>query len=113
MQRTPCPDAEGDARLGGRARLGDDDDAKLVSPDQIHQIIEVVLADVAASKEHLGSGNGLVSSEVVAERLDDALGAEVAAADADADDVFTLVAELCSGCFQRGELLVVDAGWQV
>ena len=84
-----------------------------MSAHQVHQVIEVVLADVVAGKQHLGATARLVGSEVVAQGLDNGLGAQVTATDADGDDILTLLAQHGSGLLDAGELLLVDAAGQV
>ena len=80
-------DTEGDGRFGGRAGLGDDDAGDIPLFGEVHQLGQILLGEVVSGKDDLGGVLAAqLSGEIVAERLDDAFGAEVAAADADADD---------------------------
>ena len=104
---------EGNGGLGRGARLGDDDDAELVSAHQVHQVVEVILADVVAGKDHLGAIGALVSGKVVAQGLDNGLSTQITAADADGDDILALLAQLGGTFFNGLQLRLVDTAGQV
>ena len=84
-----------------------------MSAHQVHQVIEVVLADVVAGKQHLGAVAALVGGEVVAQGLDNGLGSQVTATDTDGDDILALLAQDGCGLLQCLQLLLVDAAGQV
>ena len=108
-------DAESDGRLGGSAGLGDDNDAELLAFEVFLQVVEIILADVVTGEENLGGADATVleRAESVGEGFDDGLGAEVAAADADADDGLALVAQSVGGLLDFVEEGVGCAGGQV
>ncbi len=107
-------DAEGDGGFGGRARFRDHDGGYRVLLQGVEQLGGVILRNVLASKEHDGLRLFLVEQlEGVAHRLQHRLGAQVGAADSDADDHFGLLAQLGSlradgfdlcGVYRRGEV---------
>ncbi len=66
--------AEGDSGLGGGATLGNHNNAEFMSLDKLHQVVEVVLADVVAGKEHPGACGMLVGCKVIAKSLNHRLG---------------------------------------
>ncbi len=86
--------AEGDGGLGGGAALGDDDDAEAAAAQILLQLVEVVLADILTGKEHFGAV-GL--AKLAAESLQHSLGAQIAAADADAYHRIAVAAQSLGG----------------
>ncbi len=70
---------EGDGRLGGSARFGNDYDAELLALQQLQQLSQVVLTDVLACKEHARLIGLLrhIGGEGVAKSLDNGFGAQV------------------------------------
>ena len=79
------------------------------------QVVEIILADVVTGEENLGGADAteLERAESVGEGFDDGLGAEVAAADADADDGLALVAQSVGGLLDLVQQGVVGARGQV
>ena len=67
-----------------------------MSAHQVDEVIQIILADVAAGKQHLGAVAALVGCEVVAQGLDDGFRTQIAATNADGDDILTLLAQ--DGC---------------
>ena len=107
-------DTESDGRLGRRPRLGDVDDTELFAFQRFCQFIEIVLADVVAGIEEDGVLAILLQPvEAVVEGFDDGLRPEVAAADADSDNDFALVAEDFSGILDVRQVFVGDGRREV
>ncbi len=104
---------EGDGGLGGGAALADDDDAEAVTLDEVHEVVQVVLADVVAGKNHLCALAGLEGGEVVGECFHHGLGAEVTAADAYGDHIVALLAQRARASLEGAQLRLVDARRQV
>ena len=87
--------AEGDGRFGRGSRLGDDDRGDRVLLHGFEQFVGVILRDVLACEHHDGFRPLLVQElERIAHGFEHGLGAQIRAADADADDHFGLFAEL-------------------
>ena len=88
--------AEGDGRLGRRARFRDDDGGDRVLLRGLHQRVDVVFGDVLSGEDDRRLLLLAVQQlERVAHGLEYGLGAEVRAADADADDQIGLRAQPC------------------
>ena len=105
-------DAEGDGRLGRRARLGDDGQRIILLVKDGHQVVEIVFAHVMASVDD----ERLLVRErckVVLQRFDDGTGAQIGAADANNDEDFRLFPQGFSRFFDVGEQVFVDFGGQV
>ena len=85
---------EGEGGLGGCARLGNIDDAKLLVLQVLGELEEIVLANVVAGKED--GGVLLVLNEPaerVAQRFDDGTGSQVGTANAGHDHGLAIVAQ--------------------
>ena len=74
-------DTERNRGFGGGSGLGDDHASGVALPDEIHELCEIVLAEVVAGEYHAHLALG--ADELMGESLDCAAGAEIASADAD------------------------------
>ena len=102
--------SEGNRWLGRGAALGDIDDAKLPTPQEVDQLGKVVLAHLIAGKEKPGAALLLIVSKGVSHPIVDRPDPEVGAADTDGDYVVALLSERSHGGLDLGHDLIGDRG---
>ena len=102
--------SEGDRGLGRGPALGDIDNAKLLSPQEVNQLGEVVLAHLISGKEESGTALLLVVSKGVSHPIVDRPDPEVGAADTDGDHVVALLSERLHCGLDLGHDLIGDRG---
>ena len=89
---------ERDGRLGGGAALADYDNSEFPVGQELLKLIQVVLADILAGKQHLGPfALGFISRKAVLKGLNHGLGAQIGAAYTYADHIVHCLTELV-GC---------------
>ncbi len=83
---------------------------------EVLELVEIVLADVLSGEEHAAAARisfGAELGEGVAEALDDGLGSEVGAADADRYDIVAVLAEVLGCLLDVGQVGVGDFRWEL
>ena len=105
---------EGDGGLGGRSRLGDDDDTERFPFQEGLQFKEVILTDVLSGKENHGVLMFVAKElEGVGKGFDYGFGSQIAAADTDYHHDFAAVSQLFGSGFEVGQMSFADFGGQM
>ena len=104
--------AECQRSLGGSAGLGNDVDGEALALAQADDVVQVGGADAVAAEVDLGAIFQLVV-ELALDGLDDSACAQIAAADAGHHQHIRILADLCGGFLDAGELFLIIITGQI